>query len=114
MAKAKKKNNKRKPKATQQQGSEQTQGLSLAEIETLEKAEASLETGLRPFRSGDFITARNEFAAAAADEKNSSDVQQRASELKAATLPEPTAVKAGLICASFLLLIMVVTSVLQP
>ncbi|MEE2900711.1 MAG: hypothetical protein VYC39_00185 [Myxococcota bacterium] len=114
MAKAKKKNKNRKAQASQSRSSEANPGLSMAEIEALEKAEASLENGLKPFRSGDFISARAQFRVASDDEKHSADVKQRAKELEAATNPEPTAFKTGLACAGFLLLIMLVTNLFQP
>ena len=59
----------------------------MAEIEA-RKSEASLESGLKPFRSGDFISARAQFRVASDDEKHSADVKQRA-KLEAATNPGP-------------------------
>ena len=118
MGKAKKTNKNRKSQASSSGGSssktDPNQGLSKAEIEALTKAEADLESGLKPFRSGDFVSARKEFRAAATNDEHRPDVKQRASELEAATMPEPTAFKTGLLCAGFLLLIMTVTSIFQP
>jgi len=93
---------------------EQSEGLSLAEIQILEKAESKLKAGLTPFQQGDFVAARALFQASVEDNTLDSNTQQRAAELLDATRPERTAVLVGAACAVMLVLITLVSQLTQP